>query len=139
LLNEFYNGILIPPAVVRELDEGKALGVDLPNIDALPWIKIQAPERLDRVLGADDLGAGEREVLAFGVELMDAVAILDDRLARSCAESSNVSFTGTLGILLRAKAEKLIPRIEPVLVQLEKPNFRFSTKTRAAILHLAGE
>jgi predicted nucleic acid-binding protein len=52
-----------------------------------------------------DLGAGEREVLAFGIQLPDALLLLDERLARVHARALQLNFTGTLGILLRAKDE----------------------------------
>ena len=115
------------------------MGVDLPDIGALPWLKIQAPEGLDKVPTVADLGAGEKEVLALGLQVQDAVVILDERLARSYAEALKLTFTGTLGVLLRAKAEGRIPRIAPLLDQLDRLKFRFSAKTRAAILKLAGE
>jgi uncharacterized protein len=66
LLPEFYTRIVVPPAVVDELDQGRAIGIDLPDIHALPWMKIQAPKGLEKVPTATDLGAGEKEVLALG-------------------------------------------------------------------------
>ena len=81
-MDEFYTHTLIPPAVARELDLGRALGVDLPDIGALPWVKIQAPEARDKVPTVADLGAGEKEVLALGLEVANAVVILDERLGR---------------------------------------------------------
>lgn len=138
-MDEFYTRTLIPPAVARELELGRAIGVDLPDIAALPWVKIQAPEGLDKVPTVADLGAGEKEVLALGLQVPNAVVILDERLARLHAEALKLSFTGTLGILLRAKVEGRIPRIEPLLARLHRLGFRLSAKTRAAVLKLAGE
>ena len=112
LLAEFYTRIIIPPAVVDELERGRSIGVDLPDVRALPWLTIQAPEELDKVLAAADLGAGEKEVLALGAQLPGAVLILDERLGRLHAEALKLTFTGTIGILLRAKVEGPIPRIE---------------------------
>ena len=112
---EFYTHTLIPPAVARELERGKAIGIDLPEIGSLPWVKIRAPEGMDRVPTVTDLGAGEKEVLALGMQVPGAVVILDDRLGRVYAEAVKLTFTGTLGILLRAKLEGRISRIEPVL------------------------
>jgi uncharacterized protein len=138
-LEEFYIRTLIPPAVARELESGSAIGIDLPDIGALPWMKVQAPEGMDKVPTAADLGAGEREVLALGLQVPNAVVILDERLARLHAEALKLSFTGTLGILLRAKVEGRIARLEPVLAYLDRLAFRLSAKTRAAVLELAGE
>jgi len=138
-LDEFYIRTLIPPAVARELELGGAIGIDLPDISALPWIKIQAPEGLDKVPTAADLGAGEKQVLALGLQVPNAVVILDERLARLHAEALKLSFTGTLGILLRGKVEGRIARLEPVVSYLDRLGFRLSAKTRAAVLKLAGE
>ena len=138
-MDEFYTRTLIPPAVARELELGRAIGVDLLDIGVLPWMKIQAPEGLDKVPTAADLGAGEKEVLALGLQVPDVVVILDERLARFHAQGLKLAITGTLGVLLRAKIEGRVPRITPVLDQLDRLRFRLSPKTRAAILKLAGE
>lgn len=139
LLDEFYTRTLIPPAVARELELGRAIGIALPDIGSLPWVKIQAPEGLDKAPTAADLGVGEKEVLALGLQVPNAVVILDDQLGRLYAEALKLTFTGTLGILLRAKVKGRIFRIGPVLEQLDGLKFRLSAKTRAAVLQLAGE
>ncbi len=139
LLEDLYTRTLIPPAVVGELERGSAMGVDLPEIHTVPWVKIQAPEGLDKVPVAADLGAGEKEVLALGMQVPDAVVILDERLGRLYAKALKLTFTGTLGILLRAKVEGRIPRIEPLLEHLDRLGFRLSARTRAAVLKQAGE
>ena len=84
---------MIPPAVVEELERGKAMGVDLPVVRALPWLAIQAPEGLDKVPTVADLGAGEKEVLALGIQIPGAVVILDERLARLHAQALKLTFT----------------------------------------------
>jgi len=91
------------------------------------------------VLAAADLGAGEKEVLALGTQVPAVVLILDERLGRLHAEALKLAFTGTMGILLRAKAEDRIPRIEPLLEHLDRLGFRLSARTRAAVLKQAGE
>jgi predicted nucleic acid-binding protein len=138
-LDEFYTRTLVPPAVARELELGRALGVDLPDIGALPWVKIQTPEGLDKVPTVADLGAGEKEVLALGLQVPNVVVILDERLGRLQAEVLKLPFTGTLGILLRAKVAGRMSQIGPVLEQLDQLKFRLSSKTRIAVLKLAGE
>jgi predicted nucleic acid-binding protein len=60
----------------------------------------------------------------------------DERLGRAHAEALKLTFTGTLGILLRAKVEGRIPRIEPVLDHLDRLGFRLSTRTRSAALKI---
>jgi uncharacterized protein len=115
------------------------MGIDLPEIRALPWVKIRAPEELDMAPTAADLGAGEKEVLALGMQVPGAVVILDERLGRLYAEALKLTFTGALGILLRAKVEGRIPRIDPQLEHLDRLGFRLSARTRLAVLKRAGE
>jgi predicted nucleic acid-binding protein len=55
------------------------------------------------------------------------------------AEALKLTFTGTLGILLRAKVEGRIRRIDPLLAHRDRLGFRMSARTRAAVLRQAGE
>lgn len=124
---------------MSELERGKTIGVDLPDIGTLPWLRIRAPKRLEDAPTAAELGAGEKELLALGIEVPGAVVILDERLGRLHAEALKLTFTGTLGILLRAQAQGRIPRIDPLLAHLDRLGFRVSARTRAAVLRSAGE
>jgi len=85
------------------------------------------------------LGAGEREVLALAAEIAGSLAILDDAVARRHARLLGLSFTGTLGVLVRAKRSGQVAAVEPVLDRLEALGFRLDAGTRAAALRLAGE
>ena len=124
---------------MTELLRGGEGGLDLPHLERLPWITVESPEGLDKVPTAVELGAGEKEVLALAMQRPGSLIVLDDRLARSHAEALRLTVTGTLGILLRAKSEGLLPRIAPVLDKLDRLGFRLSSKTRIAVLKLASE
>ena len=50
-----------------------------------------------------ELGPGETEVLALGMEHRDAILIIDDAVARQAAGMLGLRFTGTLGLLIDAK------------------------------------
>lgn len=115
------------------------MGIELPDVRGLPCVKIQAPRKSDIAAVTSDLGAGEKKVIALGIRAEDAVIILDDRLARSCAKTLTLNFTGTLGILLRAKSEGRIARIGPLLDHLDRLTFHLSPATREAVLRQVGE
>ena len=85
------------------------------------------------------LGPGETEVLMLALELPEAVAVLDDALARQVAETLNLSLTGTLGLLIDAKRAGLISAVGPWLDQLQALRFRLAIHTRMAVLKLADE
>ena len=82
ILPEFYARTIIPPAVAAELERGRSMDIDLPNVRALSWIAIQSPEGLDKVPTAPDLDAGETEVLALAMQVPGALVIMDGRIGR---------------------------------------------------------
>lgn len=88
---------------------------------------------------AADLDRGEREVIAIAKQAADPLAILDDGLARRYARLLRIPFTGTLGVLLKAKSAGHLAQVLPVLDRLESLGFRFDSETRTAVLKLANE
>ena len=69
----------------------------------------------------------------------ETILIIDDGLARRHAEILRLKFTGTAGLLVKAKRLGLIPAVAPVLDRLSGLRFRLTGETRAAILRLVGE
>jgi hypothetical protein len=55
------------------------------------------------------------------------------------AKQLNIKFTGTLGILLKAKQLGLLAILTPILDQLDALGFRLDSSTRIAVLKLAQE
>ena len=89
--------------------------MNLPDLTRLDWIEIRRPFSERAAPLVTNLGPGETEVLMLALELDDAVVVLDDAFARRVAESLGLRFKGTLGLLLDAKREGLIPAIIPLL------------------------
>jgi len=139
LLPLLYGTIVIPEAVARELAEGRAAGVALPDPTTLSWMSIERPAEIELLRIVADLGPGEREVLALGLGRPGCLLILDDALARRQAQHWNLRVTGTLGVLLKVKALGRLAAVRPVLDKLEALRFRLDSATRAAVLKLAGE
>ena len=139
LLHHLYGRVAVPQAVARELAEGLARGISLPDINAIEWVRIVSAPGQELLPLAADLGAGEREVLALAASLPDALALVDDALARRHAQLLGVAFTGTLGVLLRAKESGHLDAVAPALERLDAARFRLDPATRAAVLELAGE
>ena len=65
--------------------------------------------------------------------------LLDDAVARQHAGRLSLRFTGTLGILIKAKQSGLVIEIASILDKLESKGFRLDQKTHAAVIKLAGE
>lgn len=131
--------IFVPPAVQEELSVGRSLGFNVPVVENLSWVTVRQPVSRQAIPLIYDLGPGETEVLLLALESPGLIAVLDDALARRVADSLEIPFTGTLGLLLDAKKAGLIPAIRPYLDALQAPRFRLSSGTRSAVLKLAGE
>jgi predicted nucleic acid-binding protein len=86
-----------------------------------------------------DLGAGEAQALTLALEEPGSLVILDDRYAREVATLRNIRFTGTGGVILKAKQEGHISAVAPLLNQLIHSGFWLSDILRARILKLAQE
>lgn len=139
LLNKLSSEVVVPSAVLQELNVGRANGVNVPDISQINWIEIREPESKQVLQLVTDLGAGEIGVLALTLENDGYVAVLDDGLARQFAQNLKIPFRGTLGLLLDAKKAKYISEVSPLLDRLDDLGFRQSRQTRNAILKLAGE
>lgn len=139
LLPTLYGSVFVPYAVVMEVEAGRSLGVPLPVLDHLPWVRAQEVANSALLSLVPDLGAGEREVLALALEQSDPLVILDDSFARRFARSLGLSLTGTLGLLLKGKEIGRIDRVGPFVDRLEALNFRLDQRTRRDVLALAGE
>ena len=83
-----------------------------------------------------DLGEAEAITLAHEKGLR---IILDDRKAREAAQRLGVPVTGTVGLLLKAKREGLVPAIRPLMDALAEHQFRIANSLYAEALRLAGE
>lgn len=139
LLPKLYSDVAVPEAVSKEVDAGRSFGISLPVLSELEWLEVRQVERPALLALAADLGPGEREVLALAVESPEAIAILDDALARRSARLLGVRYTGTLGVLLKAQAARHVRRVTPVLDKLQNLGFHLDPATRASVIRLAGE
>jgi uncharacterized protein len=139
ILPALTGGITVPATVARELEAGRAVGWDVPDLSQISWINTRIPASAPVLPLAAGLGPGEAGVLALALESPGAMVIVDDGVARRAADLLNIPFTGTLGLLLDAKKRGLIPAIAPILSELDRLRFRVSVATRAAVLKLAGE
>lgn len=139
VLPSLYGMVVVPLAVVEELEEGLARGVHLPKPGELPWARIERAKGHAVLPLTSDLGPGESEVLALALERPGATVIIDDGAGRRCAHLLSVPLTGTLGILVAAKRRGWMPALAPILDRLEELRFRMHPDARLSTLRLGGE
>ena len=143
LLREFYSIIYIPPEVWNETTAtAKGFGVqEVQHAKAEGWLVVQSPREMGKVLALPyHLQPGEAGALALALELPDALLLVDDAQGRRAAAALGIAYTGTLGVLLRAKLEGRILALRPILELLaERTTFWLSPSVQAAVLNQAGE
>ena len=65
--------------------------------------------------------------------------IIDDREARCCARSIQVPVVGTLGVVLKARAQGLVPAARPVIERLLDHGMYLSRQVIDSALAIVGE
>lgn len=82
---------------------------------------------------------GESSAIASALETPDSTVILDDYKARKIAEQLGLTFTGTLGVIIKAKLNGIIPSIKPLLEMIKQTDFRLSVEIEKQAFKEAGE
>ena len=102
LLRQIYGRIVIPDAVLRELQHGVSpREVREWALSPPEWLEVVSVLRIDSRISSD-LGDGEREAISIALEMRAEVLLIDDAEARVAAEALDLHATGTLAFLLRA-------------------------------------
>ncbi|NUN98165.1 MAG: DUF3368 domain-containing protein [Candidatus Omnitrophica bacterium] len=139
LLTTLSSEIIIPQAVNREVLRGAE------NDPACRWLQEEATgylvdmEDLDPRVVKLDLGVGETEVLSFGLTHPGSEIVIDDGIARRHAKLLGIPFRGTVGIVLLAKQEGLIPAARPLLEQLHQGGLWLDHDFVERLLRMVGE
>ncbi len=138
LLRDLFGEVLIPQAVEAEflaLDRS-AREQALANSS---WVRSTALAQPRRALAFMGLDRGEAEVLALAEERDARLVVLDERKARRFAERLGLPLTGTLGLLLLAKEEKLIESVSPWIEKVSTAGLYLRPDLVKRVLDLAGE
>lgn len=108
--------IIVPASVAEEITAGM---IDSPARETIAWARpyIQPDIAVPESVLNWDIGAGESQVLAYCLAT-GSRAVLDDGDARAAAKAHRVRVVGSLGIILRARKNGLIPAARPLIEQL---------------------
>lgn len=144
VLQKLYGTILTPFAVEQELVAGIQGGWGSPIIRNLPWINIYSAAPSPLLSAIVDLGRGESEVIALGLEIQATdkgipTLILDDQLARRIADLYQLSYTGTLGVIIKAKQQGHLKSVRNVIQTMQESGMWLSSSVIHSALTLAGE
>lgn len=141
LLRDVVGNIVIPNAVAEEIrscKNRKPYGEI--HLEQEAWIRVEAVQSSTQVqLLLPVLDRGESEVIALALERQAKLVLMDELTGRKVAQSLNLTVTGTVGILIRAKQKQLIPAVGPVLEKMRYCGIRYSERFIQAVLQQVGE
>lgn len=140
ILPALYGEIHIPPAVRREV---LAYGRERPGaaeISTASWIRVNPiRDRTAVQLLLERLDAGESAAIVLAIEMEADLLLIDEARGRRVAEARDVRKTGTVGTLIAAKRQGLLPAVTPLLDSLRASGFRLSDDLYRGARLLAGE
>ena len=104
------------------------------------WVEIMnATDKSKQLLLELQIDKGESSAIALALEIPDSTIILDDHKARKIANQLGLTYTGTIGIIVKSKLEGLIPSIKPILAKIMQTDFRLSVEIELEALSQANE
>jgi len=129
LLHKLYVEILTTVDIATEYGE------TLPQ-----WVNIvMVKDKYRQQLLEMQIDKGESSAIALALETPDSTIILDDYKARKIASQLGLIFTGTIGVIIKAKLNGIIPSIRPLLEKIKQTDFRLSTEIELQALKEANE
>ena len=129
LLQKVYGQIVTTPEIVAEFGE------TLPE-----WVEIvEVRDKYRQTILGLQIDKGESSAIALALETPNSVVILDDYKARRIAERLGITLTGTIGVIIKAKLNRVIPSIKPLLEKIKRTDFRLSDEIETQALKEAGE
>lgn len=129
LLKAVYGTIVTTPDIADEF------GQILPQ-----WIQVVSPKdtQVQHVLELQ-VDKGEASAIALAMETANVTLILDDYKARKLALKLGIDITGTLGIIIKAKINGIIPSVIPYVNKIKQTDFRLSAELETQVYKEAGE
>lgn len=103
-VSQIYQRVWVPLEVCNEIMAGGVTQLAVPEFAAAHWLqKIETPLVLSPLL-ANSLDAGEAAVIQLALDKNVSTDCVDEHAGRRMARLHGIAVTGSIGVLLRAKA-----------------------------------
>lgn len=121
--------------ITTTVDIANEYGEKLPE-----WVEIKdVKDKYRQQLLEMQIDKGESSAIALALETPDSTLVLDDYKARRIAEQLHLIYTGTVGVIIKAKRMGFIPSIKPLLEKIRRTDFRISFDIELQALKEANE
>jgi predicted nucleic acid-binding protein len=136
LLTAVHRRVVVPQAVAAEFGRGG------PGDEAFVvpgWVDVVAVGKPVSPLLLAYLDPGEAEVISLAIELGLPRVLIDERRGRVVARTMGLAVSGSLGVLLKAKREGLLPAIRPSIEAMTAHGVWLSAELCTLVLKEAAE
>lgn len=137
LLTVLHRRVVAPQAVAREFGRGGAS--DEASFVVPGWVDVVAVGKPVSPLLLAYLDPGEAEVISLAIELGLPRVLIDERRGRVVARTMGLAVSGSLGVLLKAKREGLLPAIRPSIEAMTAHGVWLSAELCTLVLKEAAE
>jgi predicted nucleic acid-binding protein len=129
ILHKVYGSILTTEDIAIEFGE------PLPN-----WVNVvSVSDKYRQQILEMQIDKGESSAIALALETPDSTIILNDYKARKIAAQLGINYTGTIGVIIKAKLNGVIPSIKPILEKIKQTNFHLTVEIEMKALKEAKE
>lgn len=137
LLDDLFQDVRVPGAVHRECTVSAKPGAQ--RLAEYLADKISDIYMGDFVIATAGLGQGELEAMTLYKRLHADRLLMDDKRARKVAKTNGIAVIGSLGVLILAKHENLLPAIHPAIEAIQRCGIYLGEPIIAEALRIAGE
>jgi predicted nucleic acid-binding protein len=139
LLPALADEVLVPRTVLQELAVKSGQDWLATTVSSHPGLVVVDDFPISDAVRKWNLGAGESAVIAFCLANPGHRAVLDDLRGRHCAQALGIPLIGTLGVLVAARRQGLIPQARPLIAAIRGAGYYIEDKLIEAALSEVGE
>ena len=130
---------IVPEGVAQEVSRKASIELLLAALSEKSRLERRCVVAIDPVVASWNLGRGESEVITVALEQAGCGVVLDDLLARKCAQVLNLPLMGTLGLVAKAKKQGLLAEVKPAFEQLMAAGLYVDPSLVKKVLAAVGE
>lgn len=129
LLKRLAGEVIVTPTVEKEF-KGNLTG----------WFELAEPDNNTyHTILQEGIDKGEASVIALSLKLAESVVVVDDLKGRTVAGKIGITYTGTFGLILKARQLGIIDNVRPILNKIQATNFRFDPSILKVVLKYSGD
>jgi uncharacterized protein len=140
LLPQLFTTVSIPIGVYRELIAKSGVEAQRLEFAFSQFVEIREKPEFPPVVqtATKHLDPGEQQAIALAY-LLNRPLVIDERLGRQAARLLGVQVTGSVGVLLQAKRQNLVPLVMPLLYRAREQGYWLSDELLAIAANEAQE